>query len=113
MFLFVVLATAVACGDSENQSATAPVSLYKYFGSVQCAGGGVTLADMERQLTEADIQVLSYDCGYDGKAYPAVCGAPDGRMGIFEIPAVQAPGATAAGFAPLSDLPAATKNACH
>ena len=45
-------------------------------------------------------------------AYPAVCGAPDGRIGIFDVEAQQAPLASPLGFAPLSGLPAAVRVAC-
>jgi len=86
--------------------------MYKYAGSVQCTGGGASLAEMERQLTDAGIKVLNSSCGRDGNAYPATCGLADGRIGVFEVPAAQAPAAAAIGFAPLSNLPAATKTAC-
>ncbi len=107
----VALATLVACGGGESPATN--VSLYKYVGSVQCTGGGTSLSAMERQLTDAGIRVLTSSCGVDGNAYPAVCGAPDGRIGVFEVPAAQAQAASAVGFAPLSNLPAATKVACQ
>ena len=109
----VALATLAACGGSESASPGANVSLYKYIGSVQCTGGGTSLPAMERQLTDAGIQVLTSACGGDGNAYPAVCGGADGRIGIFEVTVAQAQGASALGFAPLSNLPVATKVSCQ
>lgn len=117
----VTLVTLAACGGgNENPSAAnadqkAPqtnTSVYKYAGSVQCTGGGTSLAAMERQLTDAGIQVLASACGADGKLYPTVCGTADGRIGIMEVPADQAQAASALGFAPLSNLPEATRVPC-
>jgi hypothetical protein len=109
----VAFATFAACGGGASKSPGTRVSLYKYVGSVQCTGGGTSLPAMERQLTDAGIQVLTSTCGGDGKMYAAVCGAADGRIGIFEVPAAQARAASALGFAPLSNLPAATKVDCQ
>ena len=108
---FATLAACGGCGASESSGTN--VSLYKYFGSVQCTGGGTSPSAMERQLTDVGIQLLSSACGRDGNAHPAVCGAADGRIGIFKVPAAQAQAASALGFAPLSNLPAATTVACQ
>lgn len=109
---FVVLIALTACGGGDGAQDLTNVTFYKYNGSKQCAGGGLSLAAMERQLADAGVQVRSASCGADGKVYPAVCGADDGRIGIFEIPAEQAPAASGAGFAPLNNLPSAVKLAC-
>jgi len=102
-----------ACGGINSNLPSTSISLYKYAGSVQCTGGGMSLSEMERQLTDADIQVLSSACGLDGNVYASVCGSADGRIGIFEVPEAKAQAASSLGFAPLSDLPAATKVACQ
>jgi hypothetical protein len=107
---------------------TTGVTLYKHFGSVQCQpimeqpaasmmtmgnlGGGTSLPVMQQQLTDAGIQVLFVTCGHDGFLRPAMCGVEDGRIAIFEVPAAQAEAAVALGFAPLSDLPDATRFSC-
>lgn len=108
----VVFALA-SCGSGESKSPETNAGMYKYFGSLQCTGGGTPLPAMERQLTEAGVQVLASTCGIDGNAYAAVCGGADGRIGIFEVPAAQVQAASVLGFAPLSNLPAATKVACQ
>ncbi len=107
----LAFAALAACGAVESKSPS--VSFYKSFGSVQCFGGGQSLQAMERQLADEGIPVLTSACGNDGKAYAAVCGAADGRIGIFVIPTARAQAAAALGFAPLSSLPAATEVACH
>jgi hypothetical protein len=109
----VVLPPASSTGGGDSKSPSTSVSLYKYVGSVQCTAGGTSLTAMQRQLTDAGIQVLSSNCGYDGRIYAAVCGGGDGRIGIFEVSAMQAQGASALGFAPLSTLPEATMIVCQ
>lgn len=109
----VLFATLTACEAVKIKSPGASVRIYKYFGSVQCTIGGMTLSAMESQLTNAGIPILTSACGTDGNIYTAVCGAADGRIGIFEIPATQESAASAIGFVPLSNLPAANKVACH
>jgi len=110
--LLVTFAFLVACGGGDDNLPDANISLYKYAGSVQCTGGGMSLPEMARQLTDAGIPVLTSTCGYDGYVYVAMCGAGNGRIGIFEVPAAQVHAASAMGSAPLSNLPEATKIAC-
>lgn len=109
---FVALIFLCACGGGNGYSHGASISLYKYAGSVQCTGGGLSLLEMQRQLTDAGIQVFSASCGIDGRAYATVCGGADGRIGIFEVPLSQEQAASAIGFLPLSNLPAAAEVAC-
>ena len=113
-------ATLAACAggdgkpssDSDRKLPSASVRTYKYVGSVQCTGGGTSLTEMQRQLTDAGIQVLTATCGVDGNLYAAVCGGADGGIGIFKVPTQQAEAASALGFAPLSTLPAARVVPC-
>lgn len=97
-----VLASLTACGGGEDEEASSTV--FKTMGSLQCSGGGVSLAALQAQLAAANVQVRSAACGTDGRATAAICGAPDGRIGIFEISPTQAGAAAAAGFAPLSTV---------
>lgn len=106
----VVMASLSACGGgSDNEDS---VSVFKSNGAVQCTGGGVTLATLEGQLTAGKVQVRASACGNDGLVYAAVCGAPDGRIGIFQIPSDQVAAAAAVGFAPLSTAPGAKVVPC-
>lgn len=113
LFPLVVCATFAGCAGGAGESPVTNVSMYKYSGSVQCTGGGTSLSAMESQLTDAGIHVVASACGIDGKVYAAVCGASDGRIGIFEVSVAQAQAASALGFVPLSNLPSATTVACQ
>lgn len=105
-----VLASLTACGGGDGEEASSKV--FKSMGSLQCSGGGVTLAALQAQLAAANVQVRSAACGTDGKVTSTACGGPDGRIGIFEISPDQAGAAAAAGFAPLSTMPAAKTVPC-
>jgi len=109
--VLVLAAAGSACGGGDSAAETT-IAVYKQLGSLQCTGGGASLASLERQLAEAGIRVAAATCGLDGNAYAAVCGGPDGRIGIFDVEAQQAPLASPLGFAPLSGLPAAVRGAC-
>lgn len=90
----LVLLAATACATPPAGS----VVVVRTLGSQQCSGGGQSPAALARVLADAGIHVLSTRCGSDGRMYPAVCGAPDGRVGLFEIAASQAQAAAALGF---------------
>ena len=104
--------TLSACADLGRVAPGAGVPVYKYVGSRQCEGGGAPVEKMMRQISEAGIPVMNVHCGTDGRMYPAMCGAPDGRIGILEIPENKVSAAAALGFAPLSNLPEASKTVC-
>ncbi|MDB5749205.1 MAG: hypothetical protein JWP72_4053 [Massilia sp.] len=105
-----VLASLTACGGGEEEDASSKV--FKSMGTLQCSGGGVSLAALQAQLAAAKVLTRSAACGTDGLANSTVCGSPDGRIGIFEISPTQAGAAAAAGFAPLSTLPTARTIPC-
>lgn len=113
-FLIAVVALAAlsACADFGRVAPVSGVSVYKYVGSKQCSGGGTPLATMMRQLSDAGIPAINVNCGTDGRMYPAMCGAADGRIGILEVPEAKVAVAAALGFAPLSSLPEAGKTVC-
>ncbi|MGJ9417227.1 hypothetical protein ACHAC9_05580 [Massilia sp. CMS3.1] len=105
----VVLASLAACGGGEHDAGS---KVFKSMGSLQCSGGGMPLAALQAQLATANVQVQSAACGTNGLASAAVCGVPDGKIGIFEIPSTQAAAAAAAGFTPLNTLPSARTISC-
>lgn len=88
------------------------VDVYKYQGSRQCEGGGVSLAQMQRQLQSMRIPVVSSACGMDGRMYTAVCGSPDGKINILSIPSDAVQAAMGQGFFLLNDLPGAQRINC-
>lgn len=108
----IVLMALSACANLERMFQEPRVSVYKYVGSKQCSGGGTPLATMMRQLSDAGIPAMNVSCGVDGRMYPAMCGAADGRIGILEVPEAKVAAAAARGFAPLSGLPEASKTVC-
>lgn len=105
-----VLAALAACGGAATEDSGAMV--IKSFGSLQCSGGGTSLAALQGQLVAANVKVVVAACGTDGLARPAVCGSPDGKIGIFEISSTQADAAAAAGFVPASSVPTAKAVPC-
>lgn len=108
----IALATLSACANIGPVAQAPGVSVYKHVGSKQCSGGGTPLAAMMRQLSDAGIPAMNLSCGVDGRMYPAMCGAADGRIAILEVPEAKASAAAALGFAPLSSLPEASKTVC-
>lgn len=106
-----ILASLTACGGGDDEEDAAS-KVFKSMDSLQCSGGGVSLATLQAQLAAANVQVRSAACGTNGMATPTVCGSPDGRIGIFEISPSQAGAAAAAGFTSLSTLPAAKTIPC-
>ena len=108
----VSVLTLGACAHMDRMFEEPRASVYKYLGSKQCSGGGTPLATMMRQLSDAGIPAMNVNCGTDGRMYPAMCGAADGRIGIVEVPEAKAAAAVALGFAPLSSLPEASKTVC-
>lgn len=112
----VVLASAllVACGaPAARQEAAASVQVVKSLGGRQCEPGGMTLDALAAQLAGAGVMVQRRACGSDGRMRPAVCGAPDGRIGLFTIPAAQQAQAASLQFAPRATLPDAQEAACR
>jgi hypothetical protein len=92
--------------------ATGDVTLYKYAGSRQCSGGGISPEDARRALAAAGVQVLEAGCGADGRMHTASCGGADGRIVIVKVAARDAAAARGQGFAPLSELPDAARARC-
>ncbi|QWV95178.1 hypothetical protein KP004_08370 [Geomonas oryzisoli] len=89
------------------------VKFYQSLDSVQCTGGGKTVAQIERDVRAAGITVYQTSCGVDGAIYPSVCGAPDGRLAVLEIPLDQARAASALGLKPLFTLPYGAETPCR
>ncbi len=107
----VVVLAVMGCGAGDDD-VQASVSVVKSTGSVQCTGGGRTLAALQAELTGAGVSVSGASCGHDGMIRPAVCGATDGTVGIFEVPAAQRAQAEALNFTLLSAAPATVRSAC-
>ena len=119
---FFVIATLSSCGGGVSASPPPDTNVFviKSRGAVQCTTAPMPLATLERQLTDAGVQLvgsigtqlISPSCGVDGKAYAASCGSPTGQIGIFLIQESQLQKATAAGFVLMSREPDAKKSDC-
>lgn len=106
--LMLAVVPVAACASAPPKA----VSVYLTLGSRQCQEGGRTVSDVQKMLREAGIQVLASSCGTDGMMYPAVCGAPDGRIAIIDVPEGQVEAARKLGLSLLSERPHAQRVAC-
>jgi hypothetical protein len=78
------------------------VQVYRHDGSLQCApDSGTPPAAMSETLSSAGITVHGSRTGHDGLSRIAVCGAPTGRINVFEIDAADVDAAFGLGFRPL------------
>lgn len=75
------------------------VEVYKYDGSLQCGRGKeISPEVMARELTENGVEVKSSRKGSDGRMHIAMCGASNGRLNVYTIPAESLPRARELGF---------------
>jgi len=102
---------AQAQGSEQAQAGTT-LSVYRGTGAVQCTGGGSTLDEDRKRLTDVGVEVLSASCGTNGRMFAQRCGGGTGDIHIFEIPASQKAAALNQQFRPLSELPTAQKLNC-
>ena len=86
-----------ACVAPTPSGPTADVS--RRLGTVQCEPDPGALERMRGQLQRAGVSVLAAREGDDGMMRITLCGSPDGRIGVFTIPASQVDAAAAVGFA--------------
>lgn len=110
--LLMAVFLAACDGDGGDVASAPTVQVFKIRGAIQCEGGGTAPEVMQHELTSAGIAVVAFACGDDGLAHVALCGAPDGRINIFDIPQHKAAQAQALGFARLSSLPSAREIPC-
>jgi hypothetical protein len=106
--LLPLLALATGCAQGAG-----PVAVLAHpLGTRQCEAGGTTPQALAQALRAAGLTVLAVGCGDDGRMRPAVCGAPDGRLAVVELPAEQAARAQSLGWVPLSSLRGAQRLPC-
>ena len=105
-----VLPGCAATATSGASGALLPMA--RPLGTQQCQAGGPTPDALAAALREAGIPVAQVACGHDGRIRPAVCGAPDGRLAIVDIPAELQARAEALGWRPLASMPDASRQPC-
>jgi hypothetical protein len=108
--LLLVVAGLTGCGHAATPST---IAVFHSLGSHQCEGGGVTPDELADRLHSAGVAVKGISCGSDGRRRPAMCGAPDGRVAVFDIAPEQRAQALAQGFRPWSDLPSGQREPCR
>ena len=105
----ILVLTAMILFTSCDQTATDPsaitVKIYKSDGSKQCEDPGISLADMQLELTDNNIAVLSANCAFmTGVSVPAVCGGVTLRINVYEINVAELEEAQKLGFASVNEL---------
>jgi hypothetical protein len=103
MIALTAALAASACAAPTHADG-ARVSMWKSLGSRQCQGGGTTAQALADSLRNAGVDVVSVGCGRDGNIRPMLCGLPDDRIAVIELPDAQRALARAQGFAPISEL---------
>lgn len=109
---FLVVMTTACGGAGSPESVPYTLAVYASLGTRQCETGGTSLDALRQRLVGAGLRVVESACGSDGRVYPAVCGAPDGRIAIFDIATSASLPALPAGFAALTTLPDASRRPC-
>jgi len=103
--LALVAALGVAACAGPTRADESNVTMWKSLGSRQCQGGGKTAQELADALRSAGVEVVSVACGSDGNVRPMLCGLPDDKIAVVELPAAQRALATAQGFASITELP--------
>ncbi|MDO5057349.1 MAG: hypothetical protein Q4E06_08475 [Lautropia sp.] len=107
------------CGSDGGHKDGDVLRAYRPAGTVQCQDSppSIDLQALARPIVEAGFEVKGMACGVDGRAHLAVCGAPDGRIGIFDLKVPDAGQAAtrlrAMGYALPEDLPDARTAECR
>ena len=98
--LFSALTLPLLLAACDNPATADRIEVFKPFGTTQCNPHEGRLEALGAELRAAQVEVLAMRLGDDGMMRITLCGAPDGRIGIFTIPEAQLPTARTAGFEP-------------
>lgn len=113
MSALLTLSVLPGCAATAPSATPAPLlPMARPLGTLQCQPGGPTPEALAAALREAGVPVTQVACGHDGRMRPAVCGAPDGRLAIVDIPAEHQARAEALGWRPLAAMPDASRQPC-
>jgi hypothetical protein len=107
----VWLLSIAACGEAGSTLEMA-IDIYLDAGSTQCEKDGASLEQMKDQLVAVGVAFANASCGVDGKVYTAMCGSPDGNIGIFKVSPDELPAVRALGFEALANIPDARRVSC-
>ncbi len=107
LLLVPLLVTACATSSAER------IRVQHSLEGRQCEAGGRTLADLEKRLAAAGVKASAARCASDGRMRVQMCGAADGRLGVFEIAAADRERAAAAGFRVVNPDAKPVEQACR
>lgn len=99
-----VLVSSLLWGCSAANEPQARLKVFKPDLAAQCESSGISLAEMQGELSGSNITVHCAQKGHNGMMQMAVCGAPTGGINIYTIDENKLPQAQALGFAPVSSL---------
>lgn len=88
LFLTAAVAALTACGGGSDPLPTEKFA--KVVENLQCEAPRVTPAQLDNELVTVGAKVLSKSCAWDGRMYPAVCGAPTTYLQVIEVAQNQA-----------------------
>lgn len=111
LFVQAFAASAIAA-YSDDPAASNQVKVYKYDQSTQCNQDGVSLDEMQQELTSAGVTVYCAQKSHDGLLYPAVCGGATGTINVYLIDRRDFGQALRLGFSPVSKLPEYEDSPC-
>ena len=74
-----------ACHAVPQTRSVQQVQVAKSLQGKQCQQQGWDVAMLRQQLEAKHIHVFAQSIGYEAAMYPQVCGAPDGRVAVFNI----------------------------
>tara|TARA_R110001599_G_scaffold300852_2_gene506218 strand:+ start:1671 stop:2150 length:480 start_codon:yes stop_codon:yes gene_type:complete len=106
----LLLAACETTGTGPSQQTY--VQVYAHTGAVQCEGGGASVPDTAQRMRDQGVAVEMASCGHDGLTRTAVCGVPDGSIGVFVIPQADYQKALELGFESFERLPDARVRPC-
>lgn len=98
--VLLAIAMAGALGQCNQEGGkTGDTVVYESRASVQCGWSGMSPEQSAQKLTNAGLQVVQSACGViTGVSFPAVCGGPDGKVLLHQIPATNLRDAEVLGF---------------
>ncbi|MDO5706573.1 MAG: hypothetical protein Q4G49_16105 [Paracoccus sp. (in: a-proteobacteria)] len=96
----VLTLTTTIAGCDAAAPPRGTIDVFKSYRTTQCGPTAGVYDQLERDLTAAGVTVLAGREDSDGMMRIALCGAPDGLIGVFTIPADHLAKAQAAGFQP-------------